>query len=241
VENGTQPASQQQSKGDGEQPSKATGQGEKPSKKEQATVSAGSFVKAVLLNGVDAPTGSKGKGSPYPVLLRIIDLAQLPNRFRADIKECFAVGEAMGELSSERVMTRVTTLSCVSKSGNIIESQVTGYVVGEDGKIGQSATIVTRQGAILARSLISGFLQGVSQAFSASATTVNVSPYGTVSTINPSEVAKAGVGQGISNAAAGLAKFYDDFSREMFPVAEVNAGRECEIVFINRFNLTEVK
>jgi conjugal transfer pilus assembly protein TraB len=147
----------------------------------------------------------------------------------------------MGELSSERVMTRVNTLSCVSKDGNIIETAVTGYVVGEDGKIGQSATIVTRQGAILARSLISGFLSGVSQAFAASATTVNVSPYGSVSTINPSEVAKAGAGQGVSNAAAGLAKFYDDFSREMFPVAEVNAGRECEIVFINRFTLTEVK
>jgi conjugal transfer pilus assembly protein TraB len=214
------------------------GTGNKPG---PGTISAGAFVRAVLMNGVDAPSGVKGKGSPYPVLLRIIDLAQLPNKFRADIRECFAIGEAYGELSSERANIRINTISCNSKDGAVAEGQVSGYVVGEDGKLGVAGQVVTKQGAMLARTMAAGFLQGVSQAFSQSATVVNISPTGSTSTIDPNKTAQAGLGGGVSKAAEELSKFYIDMSKEMFPVVEVSAGRKVEIVFINKFSLSEVK
>jgi conjugal transfer pilus assembly protein TraB len=214
------------------------GTGNKPG---PGTISAGAFVRAVLMNGVDAPSGVKGKGSPYPVLLRIIDLAQLPNKFRADIRECFAIGEAYGELSSERANIRINTISCNSKDGSVAEGQVSGYVVGEDGKLGVAGQVVTKQGAMLARTMAAGFLQGVSQAFSQSATVVNISPTGSTSTIDPNKTAQAGLGGGVSKAAEELSKFYIDMSKEMFPVVEVSAGRKVEIVFINKFSLSEVK
>jgi conjugal transfer pilus assembly protein TraB len=60
----------------------------KESPKNDSYIPAGSFVKVVLLNGIDAPTGSKGKGNPYPVLMRVLDLAQLPNLWRGDFRVC---------------------------------------------------------------------------------------------------------------------------------------------------------
>lgn len=200
---------------------------------------AGSFVKAVLLSGVDAPGGAKGKGSPYPTLLRVSDMAQLPNEWRGDIKECFIVGEAYGELASERAQIRVNTLSCVNKQGDVIEGKLTGYVVGEDGKVGLSGRVVTKQGAILARALITGFLQGVSQAFSQSATVLNVTPSGNVTTIDPSKTMQAAVGGGMSKATEELAKFYMELAREMFPVVEINAGRKVEVVFVQGVTLSK--
>ena len=202
---------------------------------------AGSFVETVLLSGIDAPSGSKGTGSPYPVLLRVLSLAQFPNKWRGDIKECFVIGEAYGELSSERVHIRANTLSCVDRKGELIEGSITGYATGEDGKIGLSGRVVTKQGAILARSLVTGFLQGVSQAFSQSATVVNVGTTGAISTIDPDKTMQAGIGMGVSKAAEDLAQFYIDMARDMFPVIEVNSGRRAEIIFVNRVALSKVR
>lgn len=211
---------------------------EESKKREETHLPAGSFVKVVLMTGIDAPSGARGKGSPYPVLLKIIDFAQLPNKWRSDIEGCFIVGEAYGELSNERVHVRVNTISCVGGEGEMITANVSGYVVGEDGKTGLSGLVVTKQGAILSRSLITGFLQGVSQAFSQSATVLNITPTGNISTVDPSKSLQAGLGMGATKATEELAKFYMEMAKEMFPVIEINAGRKAEVVFTQKVTLT---
>lgn len=208
-------------------------------KTEESHIPAGSFVKVVLMTGIDAPSGARGKGSPYPVLLKIIDHAQLPNKWRSNIEGCFMVGEAYGELSSERVHIRANTISCVGKEGEMITGNVSGYIVGEDGKTGLSGMVVTKQGAILSRSLITGFLQGVSQAFSQSATVLNVTPTGNVSTLDPHKSLQAGLGMGATKATEELAKFYIEMAKEMFPVIEVNAGRKAEVVLTQKVSLAK--
>ena len=45
-----------------------------------------SFMEATMLSGLDAPTMEGGKGEPVPVLLRINDLAFLPNQVRANLE-----------------------------------------------------------------------------------------------------------------------------------------------------------
>jgi conjugal transfer pilus assembly protein TraB len=208
--------------------------------KPDSFIPAGSFVKVVLLNGIDAPTGSKGKGNPYPVLLRVLDFAQLPNLWRGDFKECFMIGEAVGELSSERVHIRTNTLSCINRKGEVLEGNISGYAVGEDGKIGLSGRVITKQGALLARSLVTGFLQGVSSAFSQSANVLNITPTGNISTIDPNKVATAGVGMGISKATEDLAKFYIEMAKDLFPVIEANSGRHVEVVLVTKSTLSKV-
>jgi conjugal transfer pilus assembly protein TraB len=43
----------------------------------------GAFTRAVLLGGLDAPTGGQAQRNPQPVLLRLVDNAVLPNHFRS--------------------------------------------------------------------------------------------------------------------------------------------------------------
>jgi conjugal transfer pilus assembly protein TraB len=213
------------------------GQQKKEPSQADSYLPAGAFVKIVLLNGIDANAGSKAKGNPYPVLARVMDLAIFPNYWKGDIKECFMIGEATGELSSERVHIRFNTLSCMSKKGELVESSITSYAVGEDGKIALAGRVTSKQGAILARSLLAGFIQGAAQAFNYSYNTVTTTATGNVMTVNPSQAAQAGVSQGISQAASELAKFYMELNREMAPVIEINGGRQCEAVFITRTTL----
>ena len=62
-------------------------------------IPAGSILRGVLLSGMDAPTGRQSRRDPYPALARLKHDAILPNRFRADVRECFLVlaGYGTGE------------------------------------------------------------------------------------------------------------------------------------------------
>ena len=55
-----------------------------------------SFMDASLLSGVLAPTGQVSDNHPIPMLIRIKDLAILPNEVKQDLKGCFVVAEGQG-------------------------------------------------------------------------------------------------------------------------------------------------
>lgn len=125
----------------------------------------------------------------------------------------------------------------------MLEAQIHGWVMDDDGKVGLRGRLVTKQGAYLGRSVIAGFLSGISRILSASATTVQISPIGTTSTVSPSDALKVGMYSGIGNAAERLAKFYEKMAEEIFPVIEVNGGRRVVLAFDTNgiIRLTEKK
>ena len=200
-------------------------------------IPAGSFVEGILLNGLNAPATGKAVSNPLPVLIRLVDLSVLPNRYRMDIKDCFVIGAGYGDLSSERAYVRIETLSCVKENGEVMEAKVDGYVSGEDGLVGLSGRVVTKQGQILARTLIAGFLEGVARAFQQAGTTIAISPQGAVSTINPDDALQVGLFSGLGEATKKLADFYMKLANQMFPVIEVNAGRKVDVVFLSSVKL----
>ena len=195
----------------------------------------GSFVPAVLLSGVDAPTMGQGVAKEYPVLLELKDYAFLPNNWRIDVKKCFAVGWARGDLASERAYIRIDRLSCVTKSGKALVAKGSAFaaVYGEDGKVGLLGRVVAKEGALIARSVVAGFLEGVSQILQQSATVVNISPVGgtTTQTLKPSEATRYALFGGASKAAEILAKEYERLIKLTFPVIEIPAGRKVDVVF----------
>ena len=73
---------------------------DKASKRIGNYLPSGSFTRAILLNGLDAPTGGQSQKDPQPVLLRLEDNAILPNAYRFGVKECFVVGAGYGDISS---------------------------------------------------------------------------------------------------------------------------------------------
>ncbi|HHJ63322.1 MAG TPA: hypothetical protein ENJ61_00280 [Aquifex aeolicus] len=200
-------------------------------------IPAGSFVPGILLNGLNAPAGGKALSNPLPVLIRLTDLSILPNRFRVDIRDCFVVGAGYGDLSSERAYIRLETLSCVKESGEVVERKVEGYVSGEDGLVGLAGRVITKQGQILARTLVAGFLEGVSRAFQYSGTNVIINPQGAIQTVDPRQALRIGLFSGAAEATRKLADFYMKLANQMFPVVEVNAGRKVDVVFLKSVDL----
>ena len=190
----------------------------------------GSFTRAVLLGGLDAPTGGQSQRNPQPVLLRLTDNAILPNRFRSQVKECFVVGAGYGDLSAERAYVRTETLSCVSETGQAIDIPIKGYVTGEDGKAGMRGRLVSKQGQLLANALTAGIASGIGHAFQQKSTTYSVSPLGSTSTVNQGEQLTAGIGAGVGRALDRLAQYYITLAEKVFPVIEVDAGRMVDVV-----------
>jgi len=219
-------------KADGKDSGKDHGKSGSKKKPDLQYMPSGSFLKAVLMSGMDAPTGSKARGQPHPVLLRIVDPAFLPNEFRYDIMGCFIVGEGYGELAAERAYVRTVSVSCIKKDGkSYMDAPMKGFVAGEDGKIGLRGKVVSKNGAILARAILAGFLQGVGQAFSQAQSTVQFTPVGTTqTTIDTSKTLQYGAYGGVSKSMDILAKYYLDLANEIFPIIEVDAGRKVHVV-----------
>lgn len=195
---------------------------------------AGSLISGTLITGLDAPTHESARREPFPALLRIQKEAILPNRFRADIRECFLIAAGYGDLSSERAYLRGETLSCVRSDGGVIESRLDSYAVGEDGKAGVRGRLVSKQGQLVAKSMMAGFLQGLAGAF-------DVNPVPIIQTGNAgdtqlyqevlSQQALQGAAiKGTGKALERVAQFYLDMAENIFPVIEVDAARQIEIV-----------
>lgn len=194
-------------------------------------IPSGSFVRAVVLGGIDAPTGGQAQSNPQPVLLRLTNNAILPNRYRSQVKECFVVGAGFGDISSERAYIRTESLSCVLKNGRAIDLPVKGYIADESGKAGMKGRLVTKQGQILANALVAGLASGFGSILQARSTTTSVSALGATQTTTPGQEINAGLGAGVGKALDRLSQYYITLADKIFPVIEVDAGRTVDVVF----------
>lgn len=200
-------------------------------------IPSGAFTRAILLGGLDAPTGGQSQRNPQPVLLRLVDNAVLPNHFRSRIKECFVVGAGYGDVSSERAYIRTESLSCVTTDGTAIDVPIKGYVAGEDGKAGMRGRLVSKQGQLLANALLAGVASGIGHAFQQSSTTMSVSPLGATSTVDPGKQFEAGFGTGVGKSLDRLAQYYISLAEKVFPVIEIDAGRTVDVVITQGISL----
>lgn len=209
-------------------------------KKADELLITGSFARARLLNGVEAPTGGQANGNPVPMLLEIKDPAFLPNRYRSDIKRCMVTANATGDLSSERVLVRLDRMSCITNTRGAIDVRVTGYVTGEDGKTGLKARVVTRSGQAIANALLVGTLSGFGEAVSLAAQDSTTNFAGTVSN-SVNNPWKAGLGDGMKDAMDRVADYYLRLADKIFPVLEVDAGRDVDIVITQSSSIVTEK
>jgi len=199
-------------------------------------IPAGSIMTGTLITGGDFPTGSGGKDNPMPVLVRLTKTAILPNRFQSDVRECFMLMSGHGDLSSERAKFRGETLSCVRHDGGVIQTKVSSYVAGEDGKEGIKGRLVSKQGQMIARTMFAGFISGIGKAFDYTPVEVlSTSSTGTVQYQShfSAEAAKGGFAKGVSTAAEKVADFYAKLADAMVPVVEITPGRQVDIVVVS--------
>lgn len=200
----------------------------------RSEIPSASFIKGVLLSGLDAPTGINSSKEPHPVLIQLTDLAVLPNQFRFDVKECGMIGEGYGELASERAYIRVINLSCVKNNGKIFDLPISGFIAGEDGKNGMRGRVVSKEGQLIAKALVAGFAEGLAKVFTLSASTVSVSPLGATQTFEPDRALEAGALSGMATAAKSVSQYYLRMAERMFPVIEIDAGRKVDVVLLKK-------
>lgn len=194
---------------------------------------AGSIISGTLLNGLDAPTTGNARNTPHPMLMRVKSEAILPNNFSMDIKECFLIGAGYGELSSERVYSRLEKISCISEEGYAWEGAIDGYATGRDGKTGVAGRVVHKNGQLLGRTLMAGFMSGISKAMEPTQIQgLQTSPTSEqlFQTPDAQGVLTAGVFSGASTAMEKLADYYIDMAKNIFPVIEINAGVELDYI-----------
>lgn len=203
------------------------------------TIAAGSFAKATLLGGVDASTAMNASSDPRPILLRLIDRGTLPNQFKSKLKDCHIIASSYGDISSERVYGRLEKMSCVViDTGLIIETEVAGYITGEDGRAGIRGTVVAKDTQMLMNSLGIGVLAGIGKVVTPQANLLN--PFDTSNKYlkGPSakDQFKQGFGEGASSALDRLSQYYIDKAENIQPVVQIAAGRVVDVVFTEGVN-----
>lgn len=198
----------------------------------------GSFADVALLHGLDAATGSVAQANPQPVLMNVLEHATLPGSAKYQLKSCFVLGSAFGDLSSERLYVQLAKLSCVDKADKLILSaDVQGYIVDSDGRLGLRGVLTDRQGSRLAKAALAGFAQGLGNALKSSVGSVSTSPLGAVQTITGMDAVRAAGLQGAADANTQLAQFYLNEAKQMFPVLSVDSSRKATMVIQSAVSL----
>ena len=194
-------------------------------------------MRGVLLAGLDAPTGGQSQSDAHPVLMEVVDMANLPNNFRADFKACRITGSGNGDLSSERARIRLDQMSCIRHDGGAVDVGIKGYVADSTGKAGIRGRLVSKQGQVLGKALLAGIASGMGEAFRRTTVTSSTTALGSVETVDEGKEYQAGIGTGVANALDRLSKYYIDLAEKLFPVIEVDAGQPVDIIIMQGVSL----
>ena len=189
---------------------------------------AGSFVKGTLLTGVYAPSKDS---NPLPVLIRLKEAFFGPNNTRIPLEGAFAIGKATGDLTSERALVQITTLSAVLPSGQSFEQKGNlGYLTDINGQLGIKGIVVRNTGSQLALSFLSGFMSGGSQALANQQTTSELGANGQITSSVTGSTSKNALFSGFAASAGKMSEYYSKQLEEIIPAIKIDAG--VDVYFI---------
>jgi conjugal transfer pilus assembly protein TraB len=201
---------------------------------------ANSYAKARVIVGVDAASNVQSQSDPLPVVLRIVgparSVAQNGKVLTTRIDGCLVNGAARGDLSSEKVYVKLAKMTCPQPGGRYAESEVKGFIAF-GGKTGVRGRVVSREGSLTMQAFFAGLVGGIGRGFSANsssflsgATTI---VDGKREKLSTGDIAKGGIGEGVSQAGDMLSQYLIERAEQYQPVIEMPTGVEVEIVFLD--------
>jgi hypothetical protein len=202
---------------------------EAPAIRRTSYLPGGSMAHSVLLTGVDAPVG----GKPFPVLLAFTEAFASPNSYQVPLKGCFALGKAEGNASSERADIQIVRMSCVLPDGKAFEQEVTGYLVGDDGKQGIPGKLVDKEGRKIAFAAVAGVAAGLARAFGQQQVTNVVTDSGAITSTVTGDALTFGLTGGAQGAATEMQRYFQKQAERLFPVVEIDAGKNVTMVMLS--------
>ncbi|MFY4257838.1 TrbI/VirB10 family protein [Achromobacter xylosoxidans] len=202
-----------------------------------------------LITGMDAPTdqSAKAKVNAVPGILRVKGISSMPNGHTSQsLNDCRVLVAGYGGLSDERAQLRTESIACIipnddpTKEPRVVEAPLDGFVLGEDGRVGVRGRLVSKQGQLIAKTLMAGVLSGFGDALKPTRVQgLDLNPSGSVQTqsVDASTIGKTGLATGLSDAAKSVSEYYLKLADQMMPVLEVDAGRKVTVALKKGFVL----
>ena len=189
-------------------------------------IPSGSFVKAKLLTGIEAP-----EGKALPVLLQADYAFVGPNKSRIDLTGCFLIAKSSGNLSIERIEMQVTKISCVSKSGRMFDKPVNGFVAdAKDNSFAVMGEVNSKQDRVAAMAFLSSVVEGVSKSLQQLQTTTQTHATGVTSSFISGKQGKYIAAGGIGGAASQVTQWYLSHAQNLLPTIHVDSGRDVWLI-----------
>ena len=203
----------------------------------------GAFARTVLLTGVVAETGTDASSQPQPILMRLVDHSIFSKGvYNEEIKDAILIGSCHGQISSERAICRLESVSLSTGKGEIIEKPVEGWVIGEDGRPGIKGDVVDKASDVARMAVLNGILGGIAGFFQNQAMS-SVYPVsaitGQANALKGTDALKAGAASGVGSALQKLADYAIKRAEQMNPVIVVGSGRVVDVVFKQGFAIHE--
>ena len=204
----------------------------KPRKNAKHYIPAGAFASGVLLATADGATGKTAMKQARPMLVRITDPGFLPRGFRSDIKDCHLLVDCYGDRATKRVYGRLITLTCVDrKTGDIIETDVSGYLVGHDGKAGIAGKLVIPNASHAGAAMFGSAIEGISGGYMDSQQEKpSLFGMGSVTKSLKEKAQMAGVGA-LRGAGNMITQYFLDEAKSMQPYVDIAPAQHVDVVF----------
>ena len=205
-------------------------------------IPAGTVVKAILVSGADCSVAIQKPTGPNMILLRPLDNGKLPRNVRVPLKGSIIIGNAIGDISSERVYVRAERMTLVERNGSFVETEVSAYVSGEDGREGLRGVVVDRSGSIISRVAFAAVLQGIAETIQGTLNNQTIEKLAQTNsdkTILNIDMLRNSAFQGGSAAFNKLAEYYVKKSEQLQPAIQIAAGRVVDVVFTKTVKIGE--
>ena len=207
-----------------------------------AYIPAGTMVRCVLVSAADCSVGVSQASDPATVLLRPLANGKLPRGVRVALKDSIILGRGVGDLANERVRIRGEKMTLVHSNGEFIETEISAFVSGEDGREGMRGVVVDRAGSSIFRAAAASTVQGISSSIQA---TLNNQTLSKLSKESDSRVIldvdtfrNAGI-QGATTGLNQLADYYIKRAEQLQPSIQIAAGRVVDLIFTTGLKIGE--
>ncbi|MBI2603756.1 MAG: TraB/VirB10 family protein [Deltaproteobacteria bacterium] len=190
------------------------------------TLPSGSFVRAKLLTGVEAP-----EGKALPVLLQADYAFVGPNKAKVDLSGCFLIAKSTGNLSIERVEMQTTKISCVAKSGRMFEREISGFVAdSKDNSFAVVGDVNSKQDRVATMAFLSSIVEGIGSAIARSQTSAVPGTNGGSTLAITGDQQSYIAASGASNAASAVTQWYLKHAENLLPTINIGSGQDLWVV-----------
>lgn len=207
-------------------------------------IPAGSYVKARMLSSADVSTSKDEQSNPNNMMFEIISPVYAP-KFKGvsqeikKIEGCRIMGNAYGQLWTERAYIRLLKMSCSFEKGKISEFEAKGYVTSF-AKEGVRGRVVSRDGYFTSLAFLSGMVEGLGDIIKTTyQPTLEVNTGIATERIKSSDVVKQAGASGIGRSAEMLSQHFIEKSNQYQSVIDLPTGIEVEIVFTDGIDLSD--